>query len=379
MRAKLALEDGAIFAGSAFGARGEHTGEVVFNTSMMGYQEILTDPSYAGQIVTMTYPLIGNVGVNDEDCESERPWVRGFAVREASGIASNFRSTGSLQDYLERHSITGIEGIDTRALTRHIRLQGAMIGVLSTEDLDDASLIDKAKNAPRLVGFDWVAEVTAKRAYEWRDGFESAFSPRSNEASRERRFRVVAMDLGTKHNILRYLTDFGCDVTVVPASASADEILALDPDGVFLSNGPGDPEAVGYAVDTIRALISEKPVFGICMGHELLGLALGGKIVKLKFGHRGGNQPVMELATGRIDITSQNHGFALDCESLDPNVVEVTHINLNDRTCEGLRVKDRPVFSVQHHPEASPGPHDAAHHFGTFVEMMEAERKQQAR
>jgi len=375
MQAKLALEDGTIFTGTAFGASGERSGEVVFNTSMMGYQEILTDPSYAGQIVTMTYPLIGNVGVNEEDCESGRPWVSGFVVRELSKVASNFRSTATLDEYLKQHGIIGIEGVDTRALTRHIRLEGAMIGVLSTEDLDDASLVSKAKNAPRLVGYDWVAEVTADRSYDWHNGFTSRFSPRSRHRHAATRYRVVAMDLGTKYNILRYLTDCGCDVTVVPASTSADDILSMDPDGIFLSNGPGDPQAVGYAVETIRALIPQKPIFGICMGHELLGLALGGRIVKLKFGHRGANQPVMELASGRIDITSQNHGFAVDCESLDPNVAEVTHINLNDRTCEGLRVKGRPVFSVQHHPESSPGPHDAAHHFGAFVEMMAAQQR----
>jgi len=347
---------------------------VVFNTSMMGYQEILTDPSYAGEIVMMTYPLIGNVGVNEEDQESDRPWIEGFVVRELSRIPSSFRATGSLDDYLEKHGIIGIQGIDTRALTRHIRLQGAMIGVLSTVDLDDASLIEKAANAPRLVGRDLVAEVTTARTYDWSDGFASDFSPRSrSQECRNGRFRVVAMDLGTKHNILRHLVEAGCSVTVVPASAKADEILALNPDGIFLSNGPGDPEAVGYAVETIRELIGKKPIFGICMGHELLALALGGGIVKLKFGHRGANQPVMEVASGRIDITSQNHGFAVDGASLDPDAIEVTHINLNDRTCEGLRVKNLPVFSVQHHPESSPGPHDAAHHFGTFAKMLAGE------
>ncbi|HUW31750.1 MAG TPA: glutamine-hydrolyzing carbamoyl-phosphate synthase small subunit [Planctomycetota bacterium] len=421
MQAKLALEDGTVFTGRSFGAPGERSGEVCFNTSMMGYQEILTDPSYAGQIVTMTYPLIGNVGVNDEDVESARPWVEGFVVREASRIASNFRSQMSLQDYLVRHGIIGIEGIDTRALTRHIRTRGAMIGVLSTIDLADASLVQKAKTAPRLVGCDWVAHVTAKQAYPWADGFTCKFSPEPRgQANSEFRIQnpessateaavdcdprpadcdplpadrdpqpadpkaqspkpnalpphVVAMDFGTKNNILRHLVDIGCRVTVVPASATADEILALEPDGIFLSNGPGDPEACGYAVQTIRSLIGKRPIFGICMGHELLALALGGRIVKLKFGHRGGNQPVIELATGTIDITCQNHGFAVDADSLDPEQVEITHLNLNDRTCEGLRMKRQPVFSVQHHPESSPGPRDAAHHFDTFARMLAGE------
>jgi len=417
MQAKLALEDGTIFTGRSFGAPGEHSGEVCFNTSMMGYQEILTDPSYAGQIVTMTYPLIGNVGVNDEDVESARPWVEGFVVREASRIASNFRSQGSLQDYLARHGIIGLEGIDTRALTRHIRSRGAMIGVLSTIDLADASLVQKAKTAPRLVGYDWVAHVTAKQLYPWADGFTCEFAPepraqaagcrleaksefriqnsesRATEAADcdpqpaassslkaqapspkpQARPHVVAMDFGTKNSILRHLVDIGCRVTVVPASATADEILAAEPDGIFLSNGPGDPEACGYAVQTIRSLIGKRPIFGICMGHELLALALGGRIVKLKFGHRGGNQPVIELATGTIDITCQNHGFAVDADSLDPDQVEITHLNLNDRTCEGLRMKRQPVFSVQHHPESSPGPRDAAHHFDLFARVLAGE------
>ena len=397
MQAKLALEDGTIFTGKAFGAPGERSGEVCFNTSMMGYQEILTDPSYAGQIVTMTYPMIGNVGVNDEDVESARPWVQGFAVREASKVRSNFRSQSSLQDYLAQHDIIGIEGIDTRALTRRIRTQGAMIGVLSTIDLDDASLVQKAKAAPRLVGYDWVAHVTTKQSYPWSEGFISKFSPdprashdcdppptastpqpsSSPEAQSPKPKaplgHVVAMDFGTKTSILRHLVDIGCHVTVVPAAASAEEILALQPDGIFLSNGPGDPRACGYAVQTIRQLIGKKPVFGICMGHELLALAIGGNIIKLKFGHRGGNQPVMEMATGTIDITCQNHGFAVDAGSLDPDVAEVTHLNLNDRTCEGLRLRKYPVFSVQHHPESSPGPRDAAHHFDLFAQVLAGE------
>jgi len=369
MQAKLALEDGTVFTGKSFGADGERSGEVCFNTSMMGYQEILTDPSYAGQIVAMTCPLIGNVGVNDEDCESCHPWVQGFVVREASSIDSNFRSHGTLQDYLRQHNIVGIEGIDTRALTRHLRNQGSMIGVLSTETLDDAALVQKAKDAPRLVGYDWVAHVTAARDYAWAESFVSEFSPKPS-AARQGSFHVVAIDFGSKLNILRHLVDVGCRVTVVPASSSAERILALQPDGIFLSNGPGDPEACGYAVDTIRKLIGKKPIFGICMGHELLALALGGSIVKLKFGHRGGNQPVMETATGKIDITCQNHGFAVDPGSLDPEAVEVTHVNLNDKTCEGLRMRKQPVFSVQHHPESSPGPRDAAHHFDLFAGIM---------
>jgi len=394
MQAKLALEDGTVFTGKAFGAQGERSGEVCFNTSMMGYQEILTDPSYAGQIVTMTYPLIGNVGVNPEDCESSRPWVEGFAVREASTLHSNFRAAGSLQDYLIRHNVIGIEGIDTRALTRHIRTKGAMIGVLSTTDPDDASLIRKAMSAPRLVGFDWVAHVTTPRVYPWAEGFISKFSPdprrkadcasapelSASEPKAESPKpiappprHVVAIDYGTKYNILRHLVEAGCRVTVVPASLDAEQILALGPDGIFLSNGPGDPEACGYAVETIRRLIGRRPIFGICMGHELLALALGAKIVKLKFGHRGGNQPVIEIASGKIDITCQNHGFAVDAGSLDAALVELTHVNLNDRTCEGLRMRKLPVFSVQHHPESSPGPHDAAHHFGTFARVLAGE------
>jgi len=374
MQAKLALEDGTVYTGKAFGAEGERSGEVVFNTSMTGYQEILTDPSYAGQIVTMTFPLIGRVGVNEEDVESDRPWVQGFAVREPTRVPSNFRASGSLEDYLKKNEIVGIRGIDTRALTRHIRLEGAVIGVLSTIDLDDASLVEKARNAPRLVNRDLVAEVTTARNYNWQEGFASEFSPRpQSDGSPNGTFHVVAIDYGTKYNILRYLVEVGCRVTVVPASATARQILALDPDGIFLSNGPGDPRAVGYAVETIRDLIGKKPIFGICMGHELLALALGGRIVKLKFGHRGANQPVMDLASKIIEITSQNHGFAVEAESLDPDTVQITHINLNDNTCEGLRMKKHPVFSVQYHPEASPGPHDAAHHFKTFAQVLASE------
>jgi len=376
MQAKLALEDGRVFTGKAFGAEGERSGEVVFNTSMTGYQEILTDPSYAGQIVTMTFPLIGRVGVNEEDEESARPWAEGFVLREPTRVPSNFRASGSLEDYLKKNGIVGIRDVDTRALTRHIRLEGAVIGVISTIDLDDTSLLEKARNAPRLVNRDLVAEVTTARNYDWREGFISEFSARPQSDGRPNGlFRVVAIDYGTKYNILRHLAEAGCEVTVVPASATAEEILAANPDGVFLSNGPGDPTAVGYAVETIRNLIGKKPIFGICMGHELLALALGGEIIKLKFGHRGGNQPVMDLASRAIEITSQNHGFAVDAHSLDPDVVEVTHVNLNDDTCEGLRMKHHPVFSVQYHPEASPGPHDAAHHFNKFAEVLAGKRR----
>ncbi|MBU1753292.1 glutamine-hydrolyzing carbamoyl-phosphate synthase small subunit [bacterium] len=381
MKAMIALEDGRIFEGSAFGAGGEACGEMVFNTSITGYQEILTDPSYKGQIVTMTYPLIGNYGINDEDMESLRPQAKGFIVKEYSRIYSNWRAKKSLAEFLREHGIIGIEEIDTRALTKHIRTCGALKAIISTEDLDPKSLIAKAKASPSLVGRDMVKEVTCRQAYQWK--------PDSQFAIRNSQFKVVAMDFGIKHNILRMLEDAGCCVTVVPASTTASEIISLNPDGIFLSNGPGDPEGVPYAIETVKKLIlgmqdtgslfpdsqfairnSQIPIFGICLGHQILGLTFGGKTYKLKFGHRGGNQPVKDLSCGKIDITSQNHGFCVDINSIDPDKIEITHINSNDQTLEGMKHKSLPIFSVQYHPEASPGPHDASYLFNRFTEMM---------
>jgi len=357
-KAKIALEDSTIFEGHSFGAAGERNGEVVFNTSMTGYQEILTDPSYKGQIVTMTYPLIGNYGINPEDIESRKPFVEGFIVRECSRIASNWRSQKSLKEYLKENNILAVEGIDTRALTRHIRLQGAMKAVISTEDLDDESLVNKAKSSPGLIGRDLVKEVSCHQAYTW--------SELTGEG-----FKVVALDCGVKLNILRELQKNNCKIIVVPAQTTAEEILEMKPDGILLSNGPGDPQGVPYVVETVGKLIGKLPIFGICLGHQMLGLALGGKTYKLKFGHHGGNHPVKDLKTGRIAITVQNHGFCVDIESLNKEEIEITHINLNDNTLEGMRHKRLPVFSVQFHPEASPGPHDAQYLFKEFIGMME--------
>ncbi|MBW1895627.1 MAG: glutamine-hydrolyzing carbamoyl-phosphate synthase small subunit [Deltaproteobacteria bacterium] len=358
MKALLALEDGTIFHGNTFAGEGEVSGEVVFNTSMTGYQEIMTDPSYKGQIVTMTYPLIGNYGVNRQDVESSRIQVEGFIVREYEPMPSNWRSEGTLADYLSEQGIMGIEGIDTRALTRHTRMAGAMRGVISTTDPDPDSLIEKARSSEGLVGRDLVKDVTCSKSYEW--------------ARREEiRFRVVALDCGMKFNIAECLARRGCDVTVVPAHTTANEIKALSPHGIVLSNGPGDPEPISYAVETIKRLIPDYPIFGICLGHQLLGLALGGKTYKLKFGHRGANHPVKNLLTGKVEITSQNHGFCVDIDSIKDPDVEITHINLNDQTLEGIRHRKLPVFSVQYHPEASPGPHDADYLFDEFIGLMD--------
>ncbi|MFN0056050.1 MAG: glutamine-hydrolyzing carbamoyl-phosphate synthase small subunit [Planctomycetales bacterium] len=373
--AKLALEDGKIFSGFAFGAEGEVDGEVVFNTSMTGYQEILTDPSYCGQIVTMTYPQIGNYGVNPEDAESGRIYLRGFIVRELCSQPSNFRATQSLEDYLAQAGVLGLSGIDTRALVRHLRIRGAMKGLLSTRDLDDQSLIAKAQASPGLVGRDLVREVMPRANRSWTEGVSewgrssSTLPPETDVRPAGRAPHVVAIDYGMKWNIPRHLCDLGCRVTVVPGTATAAEVLACEPDGVFLSNGPGDPRPLDYAIQTIRDLLGRKPVFGICLGQQLLGLAAGGEIYKLKFGHRGANQPVLNHRTGGVEITTQNHGFALSPESLPPNV-EVTHINLNDRTVEGIRLRDCPAFAVQYHPEASAGPHDSHYLFGEFVDML---------
>ncbi|KPK93583.1 MAG: carbamoyl phosphate synthase small subunit [Deltaproteobacteria bacterium SM23_61] len=361
-KAVLALEDGKVFEGWAFGAGGEQTGEVVFNTSMTGYQEVLTDPSYKGQIVTMTYPLIGNTGVNEEDLESAHPQVEGFVVKESCPFPSNWRSAETLNDYLKRCKIVGIEGIDTRALTKHIRTAGAMRGIISTEDLDPSSLIDKARKSPRMEGSDWVRAVTCGEPYDWGEG--------------EKKYRVAAMDFGMKHNIIRHLASRGCRVTVVPAHTRADEILALKPDGIFLSNGPGDPAALPHLIETVREVLGKKPIFGICLGHQLLGLAMGGRTYKLKFGHRGANQPVKNLRNGKVEITVQNHGFCVDLDSLPAAQVEITHINLNDQSLEGMRHRWLPVFSVQYHPEASAGPHDSAYLFDEFITLMEKHSKE---
>lgn len=371
MEAKLILENGTIFTGEAFGATGEATGEVVFNTSMTGYQEILTDPSYAGQIVTMTYPLIGNYGVNSEDMESVKPQVAGFIVKEYSKFPSNFRSTENLGGWLEKNRIIGIENIDTRMLTKMIRSIGAMRGIISTQDLDDKSLLAKVKKSPQMTGLDLATRVTTNEMYKWSDVDKTPFALAPMILASGKKWNVIVYDYGVKQNILRRLTSYGCTLTVLPASYPAEKMLEMNPDGIFLSNGPGDPAAVKYAILNLKKLIGKKPIFGICLGHQLLALALGGKTFKLKFGHRGANHPVKNLLTGTIEITSQNHGFAVDVDSLDSQCIEITHTNLNDNTNEGLRHRALPIFSVQYHPEASPGPHDSDYLFARFIEMME--------
>jgi carbamoyl-phosphate synthase small subunit len=388
--AKLALEDGTVFTGTPFGARGEIDGEVVFNTSMTGYQEILTDPSYHGQIVAMTYPQIGNYGINEEDAESRRPWVRGFVIRELSGRVSNFRAAGSLEEYLQRHGILGIAGIDTRALVRLTRERGAMRGILSTEDLDDSRLVAKAQASPGMVGRDLAREVMPQEPTTWDLGLDPAYllasgvrpmeapdrAPEGAEpAPARRRPHVVALDFGMKWNILRHLVAIGCRVTVVPGSARAEAILAYEPDGIFISNGPGDPRPLVEETATLRTLIRTAaaargiPLFGICLGHQLLGQAFGARTFKLKFGHRGANHPVRNQQSGRVEITTQNHGFAVDPSTL-PADVQPSHINLNDQTLEGLRHQSLPVFGVQYHPEASAGPHDSAYLFEEFRRLI---------
>jgi carbamoyl-phosphate synthase small subunit len=367
MQAKLALADGTVFTGRGFGATGETLGEVVFNTSMTGYQEVLTDPSYTGQIVTMTYPLIGNYGTTPEDQESAGVRVAGFVVRELTRVPSNFRSDRDLDSFLKACNVIGIEGIDTRALVRRLRVRGAMNGILSSADLDDVSLVKKAREFPGMEGRDLVKEVVPAKAFQWNGRFGALAE--HVLPHRPATKRVVAIDYGMKWNILRCLTQVGCDVTVVPGTATAEEVLAHNPDGVFLSNGPGDPAAVGYAIATVKQLIGKKPIFGICLGHQLLGLAFGAKTFKLKFGHRGANQPVRNELTRKIEITTQNHGFAVDPGTL-PKGVEPTHINLNDNTLEGLRHVELPVFSVQYHPEAAAGPHDSTYLFEEFRALM---------
>lgn len=364
--ALLALADGTLWPGLAFGAIGERTGEVVFNTGLTGYQEVLTDPSYHGQIVVMTQPHIGNYGVNEEDDESHRCWVSGFVVRAASPLASNWRASRTLDDYLRERNVVGIREVDTRALVRHIRTHGAQNAALSSLNPDPARLVALARAAPDMNGLDLVKEVTCAEPYHWPtadDGLQSGDDGR-------RSFSVVAYDFGIKRNILRLLAAHGCRVTVVPALTPAEDVLALKPDGVFLSNGPGDPAACTYAIENVRRLLGRVPIFGICLGHQILALALGGTTYKLRFGHRGGNQPVQHRPTGRVEISSHNHGFAVRAESL-PHGVEVTHINLNDQCVEGLRVRDLRAFSVQYHPEAAPGPHDARYLFRQFTDLMQ--------
>ncbi|MEA2109809.1 MAG: glutamine-hydrolyzing carbamoyl-phosphate synthase small subunit [Pseudomonadota bacterium] len=367
-KAILLLEDGTAFAGRSFGAVGEAIGEVVFNTSLTGYQEVLTDPSYRGQMVTMTYPHIGNCGINAEDVESRKLFLSGYIVKEYCHMPSNWRSRKALGSYLEDAGVVGIEGIDTRFLTRHIRLAGAMPGIISTTDFDLSSLSEKLRHWPGIEGVNLVDGVTSPSTYEWSQGdwdMTAGYEKKHNAGG----FHVVAYDYGIKYNILRLLVAAGCRVTVVPATTTAQEVLALNPDGVFLSNGPGDPAALVEYVKQIRLLIGRKPMFGICLGHQIIGLALGGSTYKLKFGHHGSNQPVMDLATGKVEITSQNHGFCIDIDSLGDEV-EVTHINLNDRTVEGLKHRRHPLFSIQYHPESSPGPHDSAYLFKRFIQLM---------
>ena len=369
---RLALEDGAVFTGRGFGAEGLSEGEAVFNTSMTGYQEILTDPSYAGQIVTMTYPLIGNYGINTRDAESKRPQVAGFVVKELPPVYSNWRASTSLHEYLKVNGIIGLEGIDTRALVRRLRVGGVQRAVIATGDRDPRELVERARNAAGMEGADWVQAVKPRQEYRWEEGRgdwsdDMAHQPRVRGDG----LHVVALDCGAKENILRHFADRGVRVTVVPPDVSPEEVRRLDPDGLFLSNGPGDPAALDYAVNLVRGLIETKlPTFGICLGHQLLGRAIGAETFKLKFGHRGGNQPVKDLTTGKVEITSQNHGFAVERASLERAGGVVTHVNLNDQTVEGFRHRELPVFSVQYHPEASPGPHDAAYLFDRFVQSM---------
>jgi carbamoyl-phosphate synthase small subunit len=387
-KAILALADGRYYHGTTFGAEGETVGEVVFNTSMTGYQEILTDPSYEGQLVAMTYPQIGNVGVNTEDIESRQPFVKGFIVKEYTPQPSNWRASEPLHEYMKRHGIVGIEGIDTRSLVRHLRDHGSQEGIISTLGGDPVAVVAKAKASPGLIGRDLVRNVTCGEPYDWNEGMwdlaegykkrEAASAASKRKGKKPGSFRtpvfsVVAYDYGIKFNILRNLAEAGCRVKVVPAATPAEDVLALNPDGIFLSNGPGDPDAVPYARENVRKLIGKKPIFGICLGHQIMGLALGGKTYKLKFGHHGGNQPVMDLTTKKVEITAQNHGFAVDADSLK-GAAEVTHLNLNDNTVEGLAHRELPIFSVQYHPESSPGPHDANYLFRRFIDLMTRHR-----
>jgi len=377
MQAFLALEDGTVFPGKSHGAKGECYGEVVFNTAITGYQEIFTDPSYAGQIVILTNPQIGNYGTNPEDSESTRPYIEGLVVREFSAVASNWRSREHAAQFLEKHRIPVIAELDTRLLVRHLRSRGVMRGVISTLESDAEKLVAKARAIPQMAGLDLATSVSTKQRYVWTEPPQPVTPGPSGDWPRnpELRYHVVAYDYGIKQNILRRLVAEGCRVTVVPSLTTADEVLALEPDGIFLSNGPGDPEPLQAQVTQIRKLIGKKPIFGICLGHQLLGLALGGKTYKLKFGHRGANHPVKNLVTSRVEITSHNHGFAVDPESLNANQVELTHMNLNDQALEGFRHRSEPVFCVQYHPEAAPGPHDSLYLFQDFVKLMEECRR----
>ena len=366
--ALLALADGRVFRGESLGATGEAHGEVVFNTSMTGYQEILTDPSYRGQMVCLTYPLIGNYGINPEDVESRRPWLAGFIVKEACAFPSSWRSRLPLHDYLREHGIVGIQGIDTRALTRHLRDRGAQEGIISTRETDGARLAERARALPGLSGRDLVTEVSVEAPHGWTEGPWDL--TRGYASAAPARFKVVAFDSGIKQNILRCLAGLGCNVEVMPADTTAAAVRERKPDGIFLSNGPGDPEAVPYLIETVRGLIGKTPIFGICLGNQILGLAFGGRTYKLKFGHHGGNHPVKDLTTGRVEITAQNHGFAIDPRSIEKAGLIETHVNLNDGTSEGMRHRELPIFSVQYHPEASPGPHDAHYLFRRFADLM---------
>jgi carbamoyl-phosphate synthase small subunit len=380
VKALIALEDGRTFPCTSFTGPGETSGEVVFNTSMSGYQEVLTDPSYRGQLVTMTYPLIGNYGVNPEDAESDRIQVSAFLIKEYQEFPSNYQATESLAEYLKKQGVLGVENFDTRALTRHIRKTGAMRAYISTTDLNPDSLVKKARKIPSMAGQDLVKEVTTRSPYFWENGKPVFVEKGKLETgtgiwkSKGAKFSVVTYDFGIKYNILRCLEATGCEVLVVPATFSSDVIRSYQPDGIFLSNGPGDPEPVTYAVESVKSLIGQYPMFGICLGNQILGLALGGKTFKLKFGHRGANQPVKNLKTGKVEITSQNHGFAVDTDSMAGKNIELTHINLNDNTFEGFQHKEYPLFAVQYHPEAAPGPHDAGYLFNDFREMMKKHR-----
>jgi carbamoyl-phosphate synthase small subunit len=373
--ALLALEDGSVFKGRSFGARQQRFGEVVFNTAITGYQEVFTDPSYAGQIVCLTNPQIGNYGATLKDCESGRPYIEGLIVREFSPIASNWRSEEPANEFLERHGIPVIAEIDTRKLVRKLRIGGVLRGVIGMGDVDPGELVERARQSPSMTGLDLATKVSTRERYEWSQGVVPCSPSDKTGAAARLEFRVVAYDYGIKRNILRRLTHSGCQVTVVPAGTSAEDVLSLNPDGVFLSNGPGDPEPLEYQASQVRQLIGRVPIFGICLGHQILGLAMGGKTFKLKFGHRGANHPVLNYRTNRVEITSQNHGFAVDADSLPASSVELTHINLNDHTVEGLRHREHPVFCVQYHPEAAPGPHDSHYLFDDFVQLMRAHKR----